>query len=72
MAAMRNDARPIGPETDDQSPLSEEHSRTVVNRERDDDRDSVSGPRYRDHRVDMGPTSEPTLPADDSTLNTKI
>jgi hypothetical protein len=32
-AAMRNDARPIGPQTDQQSPLSESHSRDVVNRE---------------------------------------
>ena len=69
---MRNDARPVGPETDDQSPLSEQHSREVVNREHCDDRDAAAASRYRDDREDSSRNSEPTMPADDSTLNTKI
>jgi hypothetical protein len=66
---MRNDARPIGPDADDQSPLSQQHSRDVVDRESE----PVS-PRSRDDRrnVVSDPDSEPTMPNDDSTLNTKI
>jgi len=70
---MRNDARPIGPEAD-QSPLSEEHSRDVVNHERQEDRTVGRKPPERgplDH-LRSGYESDPTLPADDATLNTKI
>jgi hypothetical protein len=68
---MRNDARPIGPETDQQSPLSESHSRDVVNRA---DRASRARPPRRDDRADSGsdPDFDPTMPGDGPTRNTKI
>lgn len=68
---MRNDARPIGPETDDQSPLSRSHSSEVIDRE-----DSGSRPlaHLRDDRTGTvsDPDRDPTMPSDESTLNTKI
>jgi len=73
MAAMRNDARPVGPETDDQSPLSEQHSHDVVNRDRHDRVDAFRH-LHGDSRGDLASSddADPTMPSDDSTLNTNI
>jgi hypothetical protein len=67
---MRNDARPIGPEADDQSPLSEAHSSAVIN----SDESRGRTPRRQDDRAGTvsDPDRDPTMPANDSTLNTKI
>jgi hypothetical protein len=49
---MRNDARPIGPEADDQSPLSEQHSRDVVNGEaREDCLNAVQPRNQTEHKT---------------------
>jgi hypothetical protein len=70
MATMRNDARPIGPETDQQSPLSESHSRDVVNRE---DRASGARPPRRDGPADSGSDADfvPTMPGEEQTRNSE-
>jgi hypothetical protein len=70
---MRNDARPMGDDAHDESPIDDHQNRT-------DRRDSVAHDRQspivnqnaerdaqrRDHDI------EPTMPTDDATLRTKI
>jgi hypothetical protein len=64
---MRNDARPLGEDAHTKSPIDEHDSVTqnrqshIVNRHAEED-----APRERDDAEDK------VLPADDSTLNTKI
>jgi hypothetical protein len=66
MAAMRNDARPIGEEAHDQSPLDERdtvaHDRQshIINKRAEEDQ----------QRDDHDP--DPVMPANDSTVRTKI
>jgi len=61
---MRNDARPIGEDAHEKSPIDERHSVThdrqphIVNRRAEEEAERTE----TDH----------TMPADDSTLNTKI
>ena len=64
---MRNDARPIGEDAHDKSPIDERESVThdrpshIVNRRAEEDA-----------RRDKHDTEDPTMPAGNSTLNTKI
>ena len=71
---MRNDARPIGPDEGHQSPLSEQHSSDVVNRADESPIRFRFKPEPHGDRAPAGSAadSDPALPANDSTLNTKI
>jgi hypothetical protein len=70
---MRNDARPIGPESGHQSPVSDEHSSDVVNRGDENVAPPGDRPQSRGRCTPTGsdPENDPTMPANDSTLNTK-
>ena len=81
---MRNDARPIGEDIGHQSPVSRDHTPTPgqddlpIPSERADSRASVKhdrqshiiNPSAEDREPDT--PDDPTMPMNDSTLNTKI
>jgi hypothetical protein len=70
---MRNDARPMGEEGHDPSPLDPDHNQTEHRDSVTHDRQSpiVNPPAERDARRDDHDV-EPTMPTDDSTLRTNI
>jgi hypothetical protein len=70
---MRNDARPMGEDEQNQSPIDEHQnpvdSRDSVTHDRQSsiiNEEAARDARPRDHDI------EPTMPTDDSTLNIKI
>jgi hypothetical protein len=75
---MRNDARPVGVEAHDQSPVARDHvpGSTALP---DDDRDSVTHDRQShiinedaERDVRGAGNNDPTMPTGDAALNTKI
>jgi hypothetical protein len=69
---MRNDARPIGEDAHDQSPVASHDPKAARESATIDQRESVTHDRQSPIVNKDGAEQDATMPTDDSTLNTKI